>query len=349
MSQYNQLTSLNKTTCRIKPFMKNINMSFCKNNMPLICVIVSMVLLCSPGFAAEDNTQFKTTKEDDKLHLHKVVEGVYAIVGPLGNRSPENLGNNATFGFVVTQEGIVLVDPGGTYLGAKKIHEVIKTVSPLPVKYVINTGGQDHRWLGNEYFKTQGAKVIASKAAVADQKARLKDIFFRLSNTAGDDAVKGTTESYADITFDNLYSFTLGGMKFEVHHAGAAHSPGDSFVRLPQKDIIFSGDVIYLERLLSVMSFSNSKNWVSVFEKLASFKPKYIIPGHGKPSDLDQAREDTYGYLTMLRSKVTEFMDQGGIIQDVSKIDQSKYFYLENFDLLKGRNVQQVYQEIEWE
>lgn len=301
------------------------------------------------AIAADNTSAFKTTKDDDKLHLHKVVENVYAIVGPLGNRSPENLGNNATFGFVVTSEGIVVVDPGGTYLGAKKIHDVIKGISRLPVKYVINTGGQDHRWLGNDYFKKQGAKVIASKAAVADQKARLKDTLFRLGNTAGDKAMEGTVESYADITFDNQYKFTLGGIEFDIHHAGAAHSPGDSFVRLPQYDVIFSGDVVYLERLLSVMSFSNSKNWVSVFEKLASFNPKYIVPGHGKPADLDQAREDTYGYLTMLRGKVSEFMDQGGVIQDVSKIDQSKYFYLENFDLLKGRNVQQVYQEIEWE
>ena len=329
--------------------MHNHNTFHSTNRILILLLVVWLLPISFSAFSAEKQTGFKTSKDDHKLHLHKVIENVYAIVGPLGNRSPENLGNNATFGFVVTPEGIVVVDPGGTYLGAEKIHDIIKSVSSLPVKFVINTGGQDHRWLGNDYFKKQGAKVIASKAAVADQKARLKDIFFRLANTAGDKAVKGTVESYADITFDNLYAFTLGGVQFEVHHAGAAHSPGDSFVRLPQRDVIFSGDVVYLERLLSVMSFSNSKNWVSVFEKLASFKPKYIIPGHGKPSDLEQAQEDTYGYLTMLRSKVAEFMDQGGAIQDVSKIDQSKYFYLENFDLLKGRNVQQVYQEIEWE
>ena len=292
---------------------------------------------------------FKTSANDEKLTLHKVTENIYAIVGPLGNRSPDNYGNNATFGFVVTDDGLIVVDPGGTYVGATKIHEVIKTVSTLPVKYVINTGGQDHRWLGNGYFKKLGAEVIASKKAVEDQKARLKDILFRLSNTAGDEAMKGTEESFADITFDETYKFRLGKTDVEIYHAGGAHSPGDSFVRIPEANVIFSGDVIYLERLLSVMSFSNSKNWVSVFEKLASFDPKYIIPGHGKPANLEQAREHTYGYLTMLRRKVSEFMDQGGVIQDVSKIDQSRYFYLENFDLLKGRNVQQVYQEIEWE
>ena len=199
------------------------------------------------------------------------------------------------------------------------------------------------------YFQKLGAKVIASNNAVADQKTRLRDTMFRLNNTAGDAAMKGTQESFADVTFDKEYMFSLGETDFEIYHAGTAHSPGDSFVRLPRQEVIFSGDVIYLERLLSVMSFSNSKNWLAVFEKIESFKPKHIVPGHGKPATIEQAKADSYGYLKMLRDSVGEFMENGGVIQDVSKIDQSKYFYLENFDLLKGRNVQQVYQEMEWE
>ena len=296
--------------------------------MKRLLVHIISLLIFSSGLSnaiAEQSPKYKTSDQDERLNLIEVIENVYAIVGPLGNRSPTNLGNNATFGFLVTVDGILLVDPGGTYLGAKRIHDIIKTVSDKPVKFVINTGGQDHRWLGNDYFKKQGAKIIASKAAVLDQKTRLKDIMFRLSNTAGDAAVQGTVEAYADITFDETYKFTLGSSTIEIHHPkGGAHSPGDSFVWLPQQNVIFSGDVIYLDRLLSVMSFSSSKSWVSAFESLASFNPQYIVPGHGKPATLTQARRDTYGYLTMLRNKVYEFMDAGGAIEDVSKIDQSK-------------------------
>ena len=49
------------------------------------------------------------------LRLQKMSEQVYAVVGPYGGRTPQNLGNNATFGFVVTDEGVVLIDSGGTY------------------------------------------------------------------------------------------------------------------------------------------------------------------------------------------------------------------------------------------
>ena len=85
--------------------------------------------------------------EKQELELKKVTQNVWSIVGPLTNRTKENLGNNATFGFVVTDEGIVLIDAGGSMRGAKSIHQLIKSVSNKPIRYVINSGGQDHRCL----------------------------------------------------------------------------------------------------------------------------------------------------------------------------------------------------------
>jgi glyoxylase-like metal-dependent hydrolase (beta-lactamase superfamily II) len=318
-----------------------------------ICLGLSFFLLIGTSHSADVSApkagENNDNENNDKLLLEKVVDNVYAIVGPLGNRTPANLGNNATFGLVVTAEGVVLIDPGGTYKGAKRIHEVIKTVTDKPVKFVVNTGGQDHRWLGNDYFQRQGAKVIASKSAVTDQKNRLKDIYFMLSNTAGDKAMEGTVDAYADIQFDKQYAFSVGGVEIEVVHPGAAHSPGDAYVWLPAQKVVFSGDIIYTERLLSLMAFSNSKAWVQAFEAVAALQPEHVVPGHGGPTSLQAAKQSTYDYLTMLRNKVGDFMDQGGVIQDVSKIDQSRFEHLENFESLKGRNVQQVYQEMEWE
>lgn len=95
----------------------------------------------------------------ETLQLQKINESVFAIVGDLGNRSSDNLGNNATFGFVVTTEGVVLIDSGGSYYGAMQIHDLIKTVTNKNIVKVINTGGQDHRWFGNDYFKQQGVVV----------------------------------------------------------------------------------------------------------------------------------------------------------------------------------------------
>jgi glyoxylase-like metal-dependent hydrolase (beta-lactamase superfamily II) len=292
---------------------------------------------------------FQQSWADNHLELQKVTKDVYAIVGELGNRTQENLGNNATFGFVVTNDGVVLIDSGGTYEGAKAIDAMIKTVTDKPVVKVINTGGQDHRWLGNDYFSKQGAEIIASEVAVNDQEARVKDQLFMLGMLVGEAAVKSTNPVYAKTTFKESFGFSMGGIKFEIHFKGQAHTPGDSFVWLPQKSVMFTGDIVYTERLLGVLGYSNSKSWIDVYQSMAAFQPTHVVPGHGHATDLSQAKRDSYDYLVDLRKAVSVFMDNGGDITEIRKIDQSKYKHLVNYDILSGRNAQRVYTELEFE
>jgi glyoxylase-like metal-dependent hydrolase (beta-lactamase superfamily II) len=285
----------------------------------------------------------------DDLELVKVAKDVYALVGPITNRTPENLGNNATFGFVVTNEGVVLIDSGGSFLGAQKIHQAIKKVTDKPIKYVINSGGQDHRWFGNSYFSAQGATIISSKAARADHQNRLVDQIGRLTSLIGDEQFKGTEEKYADILFETDYELTLGGVKFELHNAGQAHTPGDIYIWLADRSVMFSGDIVFVERMLGVGEQSNSKSWMQVFESMAAYKPQHVVPGHGHPVSLAGAEKDTYAYLLALRDKVSAFMEEGGDASDIADVDFSEFNYLSNFDTLAGRNALKVYTELEWE
>lgn len=112
---------------------------------------------------------------------------------------------------------------------------------------------------------------------------------------------------------------------------------------------MFTGDIVYTERILGILDHSNSKSWIKVFEAMASYKPKHIVPGHGNPTTLAKATEDTYNYLVNIREAVIEFADNDGDISEIGKIDQSKFSYLFNFDVLSGRNAQQVFTELEWE
>jgi glyoxylase-like metal-dependent hydrolase (beta-lactamase superfamily II) len=259
------------------------------------------------------------------------------------------LGNNSTFGFVVTTQGVVLIDSGGTYQGAKRIHKVIKQVTDKSVVTVINTGGQDHRWLGNGYFKKLGAKIIANDKAVEDQKARLQEQIFMLNNVVGLKGVDGTEAVFAENLFDTDMKISVGETKLEIYHAGPAHTPSDSFVWLPEQQVIFSGDIVFTERLLGILDHSSSKDWIRAFEAMAAFNPRYIIPGHGHPTTLDKAKSDTYDYLKFIRQAVTQFMDNDGDIADISMVNQSAFSSLLSFDLLSGRNAQRVYSELEWE
>ncbi len=292
---------------------------------------------------------FASPAQASPLQVQKITDGVYALVGDIGQRSPENFGNNATFGVIVTNDGVVLVDPGGSYHGAKQIHEAIRSINDKPVRLVINTGGQDHRWLGNGYFKAQGARIIASAAAVADQRARVTDQLITLNRLVGEKPMAETKPVHADETFENSLKIEIGGVRLELRHTGTAHTPGDSFVWLPQKKVVFAGDIVYVERLLVVTAESRSQSWIKAFEEMAALKPEHVIPGHGPATTLARARADTYDYLVALRKQVKAFMDGGGEIYDIGKIDQSRFKHLLAYEQLKGRNAQQVFQEMEWE
>jgi glyoxylase-like metal-dependent hydrolase (beta-lactamase superfamily II) len=283
------------------------------------------------------------------LETQRITDKVYALVGELGQRSSTNFGNNATFGVIITSAGVVLLDPGGSFEGARQVEQAIARITDKPVVLVINTGGQDHRWLGNGYFKAKGARLLASRAAVTDQRARATDQYNALAQLIGEKALAGTEAVHADETFDTRHTLTLGDTRLELHHAGAAHTPGDTIVWLPAERIAFAGDIVYVERMLGVGTMSNSRSWVKAFEALRALNPRMVVPGHGHAVPLATATADTYDYLVFLRQAVRAHIDAGRGIEAIGSIDQSRFARLQAYAELKDRNAQQVFQEMEWE
>lgn len=249
---------------------------------------------------------------------------------------------------MITDAGVVLIDAGGSWKGAQEIDAAIDTFTDKPVRIVINTGGQDHRWLGNGYWKTQGARLVASQSAVTDQKERASMQLSVLTNLLGE-ALRGTEPVYADETFVNETEISFGGVVFQLEHPGQAHTPGDSFVFLPAAGVLFSGDIIYTERMLAVIPQSNTKSWIAALDAIDTHNPEHVVPGHGAPTTLDRAWKDTYGYLVNLREKIGTHIEAGGDMIDSVHVDQSAFAYLEQFEALAGRNAQQVFSEMEWE
>ncbi len=282
------------------------------------------------------------------LEIQKIDSGIYALVGDLTQRSPQNFANNSTHGVIITDAGVVLVDPGGSFLGARQIHEAVKTLTDQPVRLVINTGGQDHRWLGNGYFKEQGAQIISSAAAVDDQHARADYHLSRLQQLIGD-ALEGTTLVYADETFDSEKTVEMGGVTMKLIYAGPAHTVGDSIVWLPDQKIMFAGDIVFSERALGTGPAKDVKSWIQVFEKMAAYQPRVVVPGHGHATDLATATRDTYDYLSFLVEQITQMLEDDVELQDATNLDQSQFSYLEVFDLISRKNAQAVYEQLEFD
>ena len=283
------------------------------------------------------------------LTTEHIEGGVYAIIGETGNRSEQNLGNNANFGFIVGDTGVLLIDSGAGTHAAKAIEDKILETTPLPITVVINTGGQDHRWLGNAYFAKKGARIIASNAAVADQNARAGDQIQGLINATGQHPMNNLDIFTAPETFETTYQLSHAGVDITIQHQGAAHTPGDSWVYIPALKILFTGDIAYGDRMLGVIEVSDSQSWVDVFEAMAQLPAQKVIPGHGSVSTLAKLSEQTYNYLVHLRQGVGEFLDNDGDLADIRKVDQSAFDYLLNYEGIAPGNALRVYDKMEWE
>lgn len=284
------------------------------------------------------------------VRFEKVVEGVYAFIGETGPRTESNEGLNANLGLVLTAEGAVLIDSGATFQGARQVHDAIRRVTPLPVRWVINTGGQDHRWLGNGYFLAQGAEVLAHAAGQADMANRGGEQLAALKQVMGPKA-DGTVPTFPSRWLQGPdASLALGGVRFEFKHRGGAHTPGEMLVWLPQQRVLFSGDVVYVDRLLGVLPVSNTRAWLDTFDEIERLAPERIVPGHGRVSDLARARADTRDYLAALRAHMKRAVDEGLDIGTAIKgFDTQPYQRLANSAELLPGNASRVYLEMERE
>lgn len=281
------------------------------------------------------------------LQPAQVAPGVYAVVGALGGQTLENDGLNANLGFVVADDGVLVVNTGPSARVARALHTAIKKVTDKPVKWVVNVNSQNHYWHGNDYFKSTGARIVAHKDAdrlMRDMGAQqLESNKVLLKRKAA-----GTALAYPDELVEERREINLGGTTVQLLHFGPAHTPGDLLVWLPQRSVAFTGDIVYTERLLAVLPISNSGNWIAAFDKLAALKPKTIVSGHGRPTAMKRAEQHTRAYLAAIREHTKRILDAGGTLDDaVEQVDQSRFRSLVNFEQLARRNVHQVYLELE--
>jgi glyoxylase-like metal-dependent hydrolase (beta-lactamase superfamily II) len=287
--------------------------------------------------------------QDLVLRPVQVAPDVYAVIGDLNGQTYENDGLNTNLGFVVSDTGVLVVNSGPSTRVARALHRAIKQVTAQPVKWVVNVNSQGHNWLGNSYFSSLGATLLASDAAERVMHERGTQQL-DASLTLLKEKAEGTVLAYpGELTADQR-ELKLGSTTVQLLHFGPAHTSGDLVVWLPQRSVLFAGDIVFTERLLAAIPSGNSANWVQAFDKAMALHPATVVPGHGRPTTIDSARRDTRDYLVYLRTEAKRVLDGGGSLQDaVEKVDQSRFKILLNFDLLALRNMNQVFQDIERE
>jgi glyoxylase-like metal-dependent hydrolase (beta-lactamase superfamily II) len=235
----------------------------------------------------------------------RVSAHVWYVQGRPGPASAANRGYNSNAGFVVTPEGVVVIDALGTPALGHALLAAIRSVSALPVRRVIVTHYHADHFYGLAAFKAAGADIWAHQAAReyldgAEAQARLEQRRRVLAPWVDD-----TTQLLPpDRWLDGDSAFVLGGMHFDLMYMGPAHAPDDLVVVVREDQVLFSGDIMFSGRVPFVGS-ADSRRWLAAMDQLLRLQPKAMVPGHGAVSR-DPAADlaFTRDYLRYLRASM---------------------------------------------
>ena len=280
-----------------------------------------------------------------KVVPQEVAPGIYYVQGLPGIASAANEGFNSNAGFVVTNDGVVVIDALGTPALGNALLRTIRSITAKPVKRVIVTHYHADHFYGLEPLKRAGADVWAHRAALAyfengEAQARLeqraRDLFPWVDEKMS--LVRADHWLDADDTFD------LGGVRFDVKHFGPAHSPEDLIVGVPRVGVIFGGDIVVAGRIPFVGS-ADSRKWLERIERLLALDPRIVITGHGEVSrnpkkDLVLTRD----YLVFLRQAMGKAVEDFVPFDEAyAKVDWGRFAKVPAFDAANRINAYGTY------
>ncbi len=310
--------------------------------------IAMAMMLAAPVMASEDIAD-QYPQSELYAKPYEFIPHVYTAIGATAPPTYENSGHNNNLSFVVTDDGVLVVNGGASARLAAALHDEIRAVTDQPVKLVVSENGQGHAILGNSYWRDQGVPVLMQEEAAAEVAAHGDQILMGMERYNRDKAA-GTRIVAPDDVFSDKKVVEMGGVTFEVLHLGSAHGPGDTQVWIPQWDIVIAGDIAFHERMPPIFADTCTACWIETFEgPFTALGAAYVIPGHGHPTNMGTVTSGTVGYLRDLRAKVGAHLDGGGDLAAAFYVDQSDWAHLDTFEELATKNAGRVFEEMEFE
>ena len=278
-----------------------------------------------------------------QLQPQKVAEGVWFVQGEaaLGSAANRNFISNA--GFVITDDGVVVIDALGSPALGTALIESIRRLTTQPIRYLIVTHYHADHVYGLQAFKAIGATILAhpegreylnSDTAQRRLEASRQDIFPWID--------ENTRLVSADRWLDAAdTSLRVGSFDFVIRHVGPAHTPEDLIVFVPKLGVLFAGDLVFRGRIPFVGQ-ADSQNWIASLGRLIELHPKVIVPGHGPASEVPLADlELTRNYLVYLRKSMREAAENLEPFEDAyAKADWSRF---EGLPLFRAANRMNAY------
>jgi cyclase len=214
--------------------------------------------------------------------LHETRIGDNVIVWTLGGETLQtSYGANATA--VIGADAVLLIDPLIAPAYGHRLAQALRAYTEAPVRYVVFTHHHsDHSW-GAAPFEDAGAVLIGHRECRERMLAEHPELVER--RRAQDDIA----DLFADarpvppsITFDEGVELHVGGIEVEIWHPGAAHTPGDAFLFLPEERVAVCGDLLFAGYHYNY-EHASPDGVRAGLRALESLDADVFIPGHGAP------------------------------------------------------------------
>jgi len=295
--------------------------------------------LCGPVVAAEP------------LSMTEIVPGVFVHKGAYEDVNPHNRGDISNIGFIVGDKAVAVIDTGNARLLGDDLRAAIKSKTNLPIAYVINTHAHPDHIFGNAAFKDDKPEFVGHAKLEAAMRTKAPYYLQTLKTFVGEAATNGieiipptkTVKPGEPITLD------LGGRRLTVTAYPAAHSESDVTVFDDKTDTLWTGDLLFVDRVPAIDG--SILGWVKVIAELKKIPAARAVPGHG-PAVVPwpQSLSGEERYFGLLLKDIRAIQKAHGKIEEATKTagtEDKDHWAL--FDDYNGRNVTAAYTELEWE
>jgi cyclase len=208
--------------------------------------------------------------------------------------------------FVVTDEGVILIDTPMLPAQARAWLAEIQTRTDQPVIYIINTDHHRAHVIGDQFFPT--ARVMAHEHAWKEMKSYGDSFRTRLMNMYRDRIPEAVEEwkrhlqiIKPEITFTGRTILFKGDKEIHLIPVGG-HTPATTVVLFPNEKLLFTGDAVVTNRP-PFLSQGSTKQWLEALTYLRKLRYDVLIPGHGELTSAE-ATDRMSDYLRMVRRRV---------------------------------------------
>ena len=279
-----------------------------KSALGLSAGLVGMSAL-NPLYANDELGAFRGPDMPD-IDAVKVTEHCYTIPAMGPYPTPDNFGMFSNPGFIVTSEGVVVVDTGSSIQIGEMMLRQIKKVTDKPVVKVFNTHFHGDHWLGNHAFvnANPNVEIISHPLCIENLKAGGDKFWFDFMQSNTNNKITGTVVTLPNKTVEGGEEIKVGDVTIKVHHFGQMHTVSDIIIEVVEDSVIYTGDVVM--RRVANMEDGSFTGTIAGLQKMADSGVKHFIPMHGKPSDVNLINEGKE-FMETIYYSVEELYDEG--------------------------------------